>query len=71
MGVWACRRMGEGTAVVRAGAGGHCPVPVHFVHYVHSRLAMPRHAAVSSVLMLIYPVFELDQRTLDLIDAFS
>jgi hypothetical protein len=58
MGVSACRRMGEGTAVVQAGAGGHRPVPVHYVHYVHSRLAMPRHAAVSS--LLIYPVFELD-----------
>jgi hypothetical protein len=65
-GVPAYGRVGVGDA------GGHRPVQVHQVHsvyHVHLRLAMPRHAAVSSV--LIYPVFDLDQRTLDLIDAFS
>jgi hypothetical protein len=41
---------------------------VHFVDYVDLQFATSRRA-VSSV--AIYPVFELDQRTLDLIDAFS
>lgn len=72
MGVSACRRMGDGHVDAASWASGHYPVlvhQVHSVHYVHLLFGHARRVAVSSV--LIYPVFELDQRTLDLIDPFS